>query len=204
MHIACCPLSRLWHASTPWQGVWWCVLVCTGLQRVLNRPGSNWIRCRKSPPCSWRPLWPGRACAFCPGRCVLSCVPVPRHGVCATSCAATGVSGGAVSPVVIGPVRPAITGVTVPPGSESTWWWARARVGGECGAGQQPGGVGLRAPRQIRLGLEEVCCGVLFAQEGKDDIVVLLPHGQGPPVCFLCPVAHVAWTGAVQEAFGAR
>src|SRR5699024_12125651 len=116
-----------------------------------------------------------------------------------TSCAAVGVMGGAVPPVVVGPARSAMTGVTGSPGSESTWWWARARVGGECGAGQQPGGVGLREPRQIRLGLEEVCCWVLFAQEGKGDIVALLPHGQGQRKCFLCAVANVVRTGAVLD-----
>lgn len=36
------------------------------------------------------------------------------------------------------------------------------------------GAVRLRALRQIRPGLEEVCCWVLFAQEGKDNIVTLL------------------------------
>src|SRR5699024_3834416 len=119
MHIACCPLSRLWHASTPWQGVWWCVLVCTRLQRVLNRLGSNWIRCRKSPPCSWRPLLPVRACVFCLGVCVLGCVLVPHHSVSATLCASTGFSRGSVTFVAIGRVRYAISGVSVHSGTEA-------------------------------------------------------------------------------------
>src|SRR5699024_10951274 len=80
----------------------------------------------------------------------------------------------AVPSEVIWPVRPAITGVTVPPGSEARG--CCQDIGLEMNAGRINNiwDVRLKSLRQILPGLEEYCSWVVFAKGRMDNGFTLL------------------------------